>query len=169
MKALLQEFESQNSEGDPKSSLTLHKIRLHHSLFSRLSTNGYKYIVVNAFIFKLQPGQFIYKEQSQAAPNLYFILYGAFQCKSQYTGSFGSIMCVGHTLGEESLFNQVETRIESVVAIEESCVLQLNLKTFLLMRMQRHVGAGGGNLSKDFQQLMYILESHFAQKNQWRV
>ena len=35
--------------------------------------------------------------------------------------------------------------------------------------MQRHVGAGGGNLSKDFATLMYILESHYIQKNQWRV
>jgi len=37
------------------------------------------------------------------------------------------------------------------------------------MKMQRHVGAGGGNLSKDYGVLIYILESHFVQKNKWRV
>lgn len=44
-------------------------------------------------------------------------------------------MCVGHTLGEETLFDQAVTRSESVVAVDDACVLQLNLKTFTLMRM----------------------------------
>ena len=79
-------------------------------------------------------------------------------------------MCVGHTLGEETLLSpQTAQRHESIVANDYACVLQLNIQTFELMRAQRHVGAGGASLTKDWQLLVHILESHFVQKNQWRV
>jgi hypothetical protein len=48
-------------------------------------------------------------------------------------------MAVGHTLGEEILFSQDKDkgviRTESVVSSDESCVLQINVKTLALMRM----------------------------------
>ena len=71
-------------------------------------------------------------------------------------------MCIGHTLGEEILFGAPGLRrTESVVAMDHSCVLQVNVKTFGYMRMQKHVVAGGGTLFKDYATLLYILESHY--------
>lgn len=37
------------------------------------------------------------------------------------------------------------------------------------MKMQKHVGAGGSSLLKDYQTLNFILESHYLQKNDWRA
>jgi hypothetical protein len=80
--------------------------------------NGFKYMVENSYIFKLKAGQSIYREGAAAAPNIYFILYGSFSCQAREGGSFGSIMCVGHTLGEEIMFSHDAhvRRTESVVS-----------------------------------------------------
>jgi hypothetical protein len=48
-------------------------------------------------------------------------------------------------------------------------VLQINVKTLALMRMQKHISAGGGTFVKDYQTLNFILESHYLQKNDWRA
>ena len=68
--------------------------------------NGFKYIIENAYLFKLSPGQFIYHESQPVASYLYFIIHGSFIFESKETGNFGSIMCIGHTLGEEVLFGE---------------------------------------------------------------
>jgi len=36
------------------------------------------------------------------------------------------------------------------------------------MKLKRHIAAGGGNLSQDYQLLDLILKSHYKQKNKWR-
>lgn len=83
-------------------------------------------------------------------------------------------MCIGHTLGEEILFghgageNNTIRRSESAHANAHSCVLQLNVKDFNLMRVERHLNGGAGNMLKDYAVLMYILESHFVKKKDWR-
>jgi hypothetical protein len=83
-------------------------------------------------------------------------------------------MCIGHTLGEEILFgqgageNNTIKRSESVYANGNSCVLQLNIKDFNIMRVERHLNGGAGNMLKDYAILMYILESHFVKKKDWR-
>lgn len=79
-------------------------------------------------------------------------------------------MCVGHTIGEEILFSssaQVR-RTESVVSQSPSCVMQINLKILQLMSVQRHISAGGANMSQDYSLLSHILKSHYKQKNKWR-
>ena len=116
-------------------------------------------------MFKLKPGQFVYRQGVTASPNLYFIFYGSFACHTEETGAFGAVMCIGHTLGEEVLFssdkNRGVRRTESVLSEDHSCVLQINVKSYALMRMQKHIGAGGSNFLKDYQSLNYILESHY--------
>ena len=62
------------------------------------------------------------------AQNVYFILYGSFSFETEETGKFGSLMCVGHTLGEEIVFATDTSlislrRTESVVSDAVSCVL----------------------------------------------
>lgn len=37
-------------------------------------------MVENSYIFKLKPGEFIYRQGATAATNIYFILYGGFVC-----------------------------------------------------------------------------------------
>ncbi len=51
---------------------------------------------------------------------MYVIIYGNFICELEE--QFGALMTVGHTLGEEILFG-VKTRIETVKAVEEACVM----------------------------------------------
>ena len=113
-------------------------------------------------------------------------MYGSFICLTNKSGKFGSIMCIGHTLGEEILssdstvnYPHIERpndqplsyvkRSESVVSNDYSCVLQLNINHFNVMRIQRHIVAGGGDMLNDFAVLMYIFESHLVQKNNWRL
>lgn len=69
----------------------------------------------------------MYRQSVAAAPNLYFIMYGSLICHTAKNGQFGSIMCIGHTLGEESLFSsdkgQGIRRTESVISSDNACVL----------------------------------------------
>jgi len=101
---LVNTFEQQTNFGDAKAHLTLRNMRLKHPLFSKLSITGFKFLMENSSLFKLKPGQFIYRQGIVSAPNLYFIMYGSFTCQNSDVGGFGSIMCIGHTLGEEILF-----------------------------------------------------------------
>ena len=123
-------------------------------------------------MFRLKPGQYVYRQGISASPKLYFIMYGSLVLHTAKHGQFGSIMCIGHTLGEESLFSlnkgQTIKRTESLISSDNSCVLQIDLDTYAMMRMQKHTGAGGNNIIKDYQTLNYILESHYYQKNEWR-
>ena len=54
---------------------------------------------------------------------------------------FGAVMCVGHTLGEEIIFERKKSgqkvRMESVVARTASCVLQVSTRVlFQLKRLK---------------------------------
>ena len=124
-------------------------------------------------MYKLKPGQFIYREGIIAAKNIYVIMYGSFQCQTKAVGIFGSMMCIGHTLGEEIIFSKKKkpdyappTRTESVSAKSFSCVLQIPLRAFQDLRLLRE-RTGGAN-AKDFIILKYILENHYVKKNEWR-
>ncbi len=126
IRSLISEFEDQSSSEGSKGSLILQKIRLHHPLFKNISSNGFKYLMENSFIFKMQPGQFIYRQDAEVTPNIFFILFGSFACSKQQIGDFGSIMCVGHTFGEEILFcgeKDYLKRKESIVCKDQACVL----------------------------------------------
>lgn len=113
-------------------------------------------------------------------------MYGSFICQTNKNGKFGSIMCIGHTLGEEILSSDATEnyphinsnndnhpsnsikRSESVISNDYCCILRLNINHFNVMRIQRHIVAGGGDMLNDFAVLMYIFESHLVQKNNWR-
>lgn len=91
-------------------------------------------------------------------------------------GNFGSIMCVGHTLGEETVFGSnsgdgsgdLSLRSESVVCSDYACVMQIDVKKLYAMNIPRRVASCGCYCPKDYQSLIYILECHFQQKNEWR-
>jgi hypothetical protein len=73
-------------------------------LFSKISINGFKFLFENSYIFKLKPGQYVYREGQPANTRIYFILYGGLVMQSSEKGLFGSLMSVGHTLSEEVVF-----------------------------------------------------------------
>ena len=153
IRQLVSEFDRRTAKNDPRSFQTLLKIRLRHPLFQRISANGFKYLVENSYIYKLKPGQYVYKEGHPANTKIYFILYGSLVMQSSEGGPFGSRMCVGHTISEEVIFgfpNQISVWPDSVLADEPSCVLQVSIQTFELMCLKRHVGAGGSSLTPDF-------------------
>ena len=77
-------------------------------------------------------------------------------------------MCIGHTLGEEILFQKQKYRTETVSAVTECCVLQVDIVNFRLMGVEKHVGAGGSSLVDDYNQLMQVLQTHCSIKNGWR-
>ena len=152
-----------------KAQLTLNNIRLRHPLFAKMSVPAFKFIMENSFLYKLRAGQYIYRETLKPAPNLYFIMYGQFQCMKTRKGPFGALMCVGHTLGEEILFGQRgQVRQESVYAKENSCVLQTHVQILQHLKNERLAGASKETLNKDYLVLLYILENHFLQKKEWR-
>ena len=83
-------------------------------------------------------------------------------CHSREVGYFGSVMCVGHTLGEEILLGSPSAyRQESIQSKDASCVLQVNIKTLSHLRKQRHLQNGGTSLFEDYAKLLTILESHY--------
>jgi len=72
-------------------------------------------------------------------------MYGSLYLHSAKHGQFGSTMVIGHTLSEESLFLMKKgrsKRIESLVSKNHSCVLQIDLESYAMMRMQKHKGSG---------------------------
>lgn len=52
----------------------LHKIRNYHPLLSKLTVPGYKYLIEHSYLFKMNEGQYVYKEGQQYGTNIYFIL-----------------------------------------------------------------------------------------------
>ena len=79
--------------------------------------NGFKYMVDRASLLKLTPGQHIYHQYQPTTYSLYLIVHGSFIFTTQQAGNFGSIMCIGHTLGEEIMFqNEHSIRSESAIA-----------------------------------------------------
>lgn len=78
VKGLIGEFEVLSNQGHVKAQLALNNIRLRHPLFAKLSTPAFKFLMEHSFLYKLRAGQYIYRESVRPAPNLYFIMYGAF-------------------------------------------------------------------------------------------
>ena len=168
---MVRNYEALDRKKDVKSYLALKNIRLRHPLFSRLSLKAFQYLMDNSLMYKLKSGQFIYREGVAAAAHIYIIMYGQFQCHSTTCESFGALMCVGHTLGEEVIFDKkaigkgAKPRSESVLAKVPSCVLQISMRTFLQLRRLPDRTQPDGTAQKDFAILKYILENHFEQKN----
>jgi CRP-like cAMP-binding protein len=148
--------------------LTLHKIRLHHPLFSKVSANSFKYILETTTLQKYKPGQYLYQKGQPVKDVVYFIMYGTFFLTNGPRCKFGIMMCAGHTLGEESLLSQQAERTECCRANDHACVLVCGLQPLQNMRVQKHVQGGCSNFLKDYAMMMYVLESHFVQKEEWR-
>ena len=157
IRKILKVFQSQQDTRDPKASLTLNKLRLHHPLLSQLSQNAFKYLVDNSFLGTLKPRKPLYLIGQKTQPYFYVILYGQLSCQKANGDPFGSLMCIGHTLGEETLFQKQKYRTETVTAVTECCVLQVDSVNFSLMAIEKHVGAGGSSLVDDYNLLVQIL------------
>jgi hypothetical protein len=54
----------------------MRRIRLKHPIFHLLTINAFKYLFENGTLFKVKPGQCIYKEYQPAKAHIYFVLYG---------------------------------------------------------------------------------------------
>lgn len=104
MRQLVDDYEQQKDFKSNKAKQTVLAIRDNHPIFSRVSDVGFNYLLKNSVFYKLQSGQFIYKEKGKVGDNLYFIMYGCLKCICNEVGTFGADMIIGHTLGEETIF-----------------------------------------------------------------
>jgi len=78
VKHMIRNYERLSNTRDVKSYLALKNIRLRHPLFQKISAKAFSFIVEQSCLYKLKTGQFIYREGIEAAPNIYFIMYGQF-------------------------------------------------------------------------------------------
>ena len=62
MRQFIIEFEKLVSTNDRRSELMMRRIRIKHPIFHLLTINAFKYLFENAVLFKLRPGQNVYKE-----------------------------------------------------------------------------------------------------------
>ena len=128
----------------------IRRIRLKHPIFHLISINAFKYLFENGTLFKVKPGQNVYKEFQSARANIYFVLYGQMELKNSKVGRFGEIIGLGWTVGEEILYgdeNQDKiVRLENCVSIGHSCLLQSSVEDLVCMATPKPVVAGGGNL-----------------------
>ena len=85
--------------------------------------NGFKYLVEISSIGVLAKHRTLYVKGQRVKPYIYIVPYGAFTCETKNGRRFGDLMCVGHTLGEESLFSTQKQRSETVSTCAQSCVL----------------------------------------------
>jgi len=76
MRQFIHEFEKMVSTNDRRSELMMRRIRIKHPIFHLLTINAFKYLFENAVLFKLKPGQNVYKEYQPAKAHFYFVLYG---------------------------------------------------------------------------------------------
>ena len=67
IRLMIKSYENLSSQNDVKSVLTLKNIRLRHPLFSKLSLRSFQFLMEHSYIYKLKPGQFIYREGIAAA------------------------------------------------------------------------------------------------------
>ena len=128
----------------------MRRIRLKHPIFHLLTINAFKYLFENGTLFKVKPGQCIYKEYQPAKAHIYFVLYGQMDFRNSKVGKFGEIIGLGWTVGEEILYGEEDDkeilRLENCCSIGHSCLLQCSVDDLVCMSTQKHVTAGGGNL-----------------------
>lgn len=150
----------------------MRRIRIKHPIFHLLTINAFKYLFENAVLFKLKPGQNVYKEYQPAKAHFYFVLYGQLQFKNTKCGQFGEQIGLGWTIGEEILYGEDDQkeilRLENCTSMNQSCLLQCSVDDLVCMSTQKHVTAGGGNLEQDYKVLLSFLEKNFEVKSKWR-
>ena len=58
-------------------------------------------------------------------PYLYMIIFGKFEALASKATITGPSMCIGHTIGEEVIFEKDSKKVhtESVISMASSCVL----------------------------------------------
>ena len=82
-------------------------------------------------------------------------------------------MGLGWILGEEILYtkdnSQKLIRFESCQAINEGCALQISVDSLTALSSKKTVTAGGGNLTKDYEILLSLLEKNYQVKKEWRM
>ena len=100
-----------------------------------MTQNAWKYILDRAFLFKLKKGQAAYKQDKNAMPNVYFVLYGEFEYRFN-DEPFGEKCGLGWTVGEEVMYKKSDPvkRMESVYALGDACLLQFRVKDLEEMR-----------------------------------
>lgn len=105
----------------------MRRIRLKHPIFHLLTINAFKYLFENGILFKVKPGQSVYKEYQPAKAHVYFILYGQMDFKNTKVGKFGEIIGLGWTIGEEILYGDDDDkdilRLENCTSIGNACLL----------------------------------------------
>ena len=169
IKEILETFEYQQEKNSPLANMTLNKLRLRHPLFSRITPQAFKILMENSFLNKVQAGSAVYREGQHQKNTVKVIMFGQFQCQSIRRGKFGARMCVGHTLGEECLFqDESSLRKETVIALQNSCLLQISKEVICGLKNCKDSKLTGQTLSKDFLLIRYILQNHYEQKSQWR-
>ncbi len=169
--------------------LTQRKIQVKHPIFRLVTINALKWIVDRAFLLKLKKGQCAYRQGFKAQKKFYFVLYGEFdfeetkklgkinpKTKKEATEQvkFGEPVGLGWTIGEEVIFepedsNEVLKRYETVVAIRDSCLLQIKLEDFEDMKSSIHRIGAGQSYMKDYKSLVNFLTSNYETKNEWRM
>eukprot|EP00347_Sterkiella_histriomuscorum_P024136 403332185 len=158
--------------GNYKLDQTIRKLRLKHPIFKLISQNAFNYIIENSFLFKLRANQGAYKQGVKALKNIYFVLYGQFSLRNFQNGNYNENMIVGHTLGEEVVFDQAQPlfRYESCIASEDEDggLLQINADIIHQMKDYKQKLGGGTSLRKDYQILMGVLNQNYQIKQQWR-
>lgn len=105
----------------------MRRVRVKHPIFHLLTINAFKYLFENGQLLKVKPGQCVYRQYQPAKAHLYFVIYGQLEFSSQRAGSFGDIISLGWTIGEEILYSEDNNheilRLEDCESLGHSCVL----------------------------------------------
>lgn len=82
MRNMIAEYQKLKQAGDRKVDLLLKRIRIKHPIFHMMTNSAFKFIMEQSVLFKVKPGQTIYKEFALAKPNVYLVLYGELELSS---------------------------------------------------------------------------------------
>jgi hypothetical protein len=137
MRQYVTEFQKLMNKNDRRSELMMRRIRLKHPIFHLLTINAFKYLFENGILFKVKPGQCIYKEYQPAKAHIYFVLFGQMDFKNTKVGKFGEIIGLGWTIGEEILYGEDDDkeilRLENCTSVGHSCLLQCSVDDLVCM------------------------------------
>lgn len=155
-----------------QTELTLKKIRFRHEVLSQVRYNSFKLVLKVADLVTLDYEDQLYN-QGEDAKFVYFILYGALKVTYQREeGEICDIVRGGNVIGEESLFGDNRTCMESVENRSKKCVLY-RLGAAELIQMQtcqfQSLGSiGRAQHEQDFRALFDLLARTHKIKEQWR-